>query len=302
MAMASKQAPGSSPSPGGPAHARVERPVESRPSGGLFVNAILGVYRFFASLKLAVLSLTSLAATLAFATWFESTYGTKAVQDYVYKGAAFAILLAFLATNILCAALIRYPWKRRQTGFVITHAGLLVLIAGSYVHFKSGDEGTVGMLEGEKRSEMLRTDAPVFRLREVDPHGQEAVRAYEMPFKDGGPFGWGAGQSRIDNIFESGSQLASGGRLPSPGPAEEVLSKSGDPFTLRRQAVPAVVDPRDLARRRSRRPADGPDSASVQGAGDAGAPVGVARSRPISGSSSTVGSIASPGATACPPC
>ena len=27
-------------------------------------------------------------------------------------------------TNILCAALIRFPWKKRQTGFVITHAGL----------------------------------------------------------------------------------------------------------------------------------------------------------------------------------
>ena len=42
------------------------------------------------------------------------------------------ILLAFLGDNILCAALIRYPWKKRQTGFVITHAGLLILLAGSY--------------------------------------------------------------------------------------------------------------------------------------------------------------------------
>ncbi len=231
MAMASKQASGSSSSPGGPVPPRSNAPSPSRPpTGGPLVKMILGVYRFLASLKLAVLSLTGLAAFLAFATWFESTYGTKAVQVYVYKSAAFAILLAFLATNILCAALIRFPWKRRQTGFVITHAGLLVLIAGSYVHFKAGDEGMVGMLEGDKRAEMLRTDAPVFRVREVDPHGQEAARSYEMPFHDGGAFGWGAGQSRIDNVFDLGLNWLTRGRLPSPGPAEEVLSKSGDPF------------------------------------------------------------------------
>jgi enamine deaminase RidA (YjgF/YER057c/UK114 family) len=38
------------------------------------------VYKFLASLKLAVLTISGLAASLAFATWFESTYGTKAAQ------------------------------------------------------------------------------------------------------------------------------------------------------------------------------------------------------------------------------
>jgi len=51
------------------------------------------------------------------------------VNQWIYQTKGFAILLAFLGTNILCAALIRYPWKKRQTGFVITHAGLLVLLA-----------------------------------------------------------------------------------------------------------------------------------------------------------------------------
>ena len=93
------------------------------------------VYRFLASLKLAVFSLSSLAASLAFATWFDRTMERTAAQDYVYKSTWFAVLLAFLAINILCAALIRFPWKKRQTGFVITHAGLLILILGSYWSF-----------------------------------------------------------------------------------------------------------------------------------------------------------------------
>ena len=138
-------------------------------------SAVDAIYRFLASLKLAVISLSSLAASLAFATWFESTYGTTAVQDYVYRSTWFAVLLAFLATNILCAALIRYPWKKRQTGFVVTHAGLLVLIFGSYWSFRTADEGIVGMLEGETRSQLVRRNDPVIRIREVDPHTQEAA-------------------------------------------------------------------------------------------------------------------------------
>src|SRR3954447_6495279 len=167
------------------------------------MRAIDAVYRFLASLKLAVISLCSLAAALAVGTFFERSYGTSAAQDYVYQSTWFAVLLAFLATNILCAALIRYPWKKRQTGFVVTHAGLLVLIFGSYWSFRTADEGIVGMLEGETRSQLVRRNDPVIRVREVDPHTQEAQREYDLPFKPG-PFAWGDGQAHLHNLFDLG--------------------------------------------------------------------------------------------------
>src|SRR4051812_41803807 len=104
-----------------------ERPPGSAPLSVVF-RLFDAVYRFFASLKLAVISLGTLAGVLAYATFFEKWYGTAAVQEWIYRSAGFSILLAFLAANVLCAALIRYPWKKRQTGFVIPHAGLLVLL------------------------------------------------------------------------------------------------------------------------------------------------------------------------------
>src|SRR5579871_4715603 len=107
------------------------------PSAPWPLRAVMAVYRFLASLKLAVFSILSLAASLAYATCYvEKFYGTVAVNEWVYESAWFSILLAFLATNILCAALIRFPWKRRQTGFVVTHAGLLVLIFGAWWGFQ----------------------------------------------------------------------------------------------------------------------------------------------------------------------
>ena len=49
------------------------------------------IYRFLASLKLAVISISTLAATLAYATFFESKYGGGAVQEWIYRSPGFAI-------------------------------------------------------------------------------------------------------------------------------------------------------------------------------------------------------------------
>jgi hypothetical protein len=166
MATATKKKPASPPPP------RADR--EPAPSlADRLARGVDAIYRFLASLKLAVISLSTLAGTLAYATFFEKWHGTAAVNETIYRGPFFAILLAFLGTNILCAALIRFPWKKRQTGFVITHAGLLVVLAGSYYSVRTSDEGQVGMLEGDVRSELVRVDHPVIRVKEMDPHTRQ---------------------------------------------------------------------------------------------------------------------------------
>jgi hypothetical protein len=195
------------------------------------VTGVEGIYRFLASLKLAVFSLASLAGTLAYATFFEKWYGTAAVNEYIYRGPAFAILLAFLGMNILCAALIRFPWKKRQTGFVITHAGLLILLAGSFYSVRTSDEGQVGMLEGDVRGELVRVDYPVIRVWEVDPHSNRDVREIDLPFRPGA-FSWGPGQPRPVGI---GGKLLSWFTFGLAGPSGsggEVLTRRDDPFQL----------------------------------------------------------------------
>jgi hypothetical protein len=101
-----------------------------------------------------------------------------------------------LGANILCAALIRFPWKRRQTGFVITHAGLLIVLAGSWFSLKYGDEGQVAMLEGETAATMTRTDAPVIRVRPLDPQAGTPTSEYAIPFRPGA-FAWPAGRFEV---------------------------------------------------------------------------------------------------------
>ena len=60
------------------------------------------------------------------------TRAFDAPRELVYRAWWFTVLMSLLAANILCAALKKFPWKRHQTGFLITHAGLLIVIGGSW--------------------------------------------------------------------------------------------------------------------------------------------------------------------------
>src|SRR4051812_34215156 len=190
MATATRKHSSSSPSP----RAEGQEPA-TRTIPGRFLLGCDAIYRFLASLKLAVFSLSTLAAVLAYATFFESWYGMAAVQEWIYRSKGFALLLAFLGMNILCAALIRFPWKKRQTGFVITHAGLLILLAGSWKSVQTADEGQLGMLEGETQKQLVRIDYPMMRVRKLDPKAEKPVSEHEMDFRPGN-FAWGPGRPR----------------------------------------------------------------------------------------------------------
>jgi hypothetical protein len=199
--------------------------------GGL--RACDAIYRFLASLKLAVISLGTLSAVLAYATYFESTYGTAAAQEWIYKSKGFAILLLFLGANILCAALIRFPWKLRQTGFVITHTGLLILLAGSWMSVRTADEGQLGMLEGETQSQLVRMDYPVVRVRKLDPHTQAPVHPEYVYDVRPGNFAWGPGRPRPRGVLGTLAGAATLGLLNGrDGQADVLANTPDDPFKL----------------------------------------------------------------------
>ncbi|MFM1801729.1 MAG: hypothetical protein RJA81_1081 [Planctomycetota bacterium] len=163
----------------------------------VFGSLVWQTYGFLASLKLAVISLSALAALLAYATFFESWYGTQAARAYVYRSPIFYIVNFLLFANILCAATIRYPWKRHQTGFVITHIGLLTLIVGSLISQKFTDDGELGLAEGEATKQLIRSQKPVIRVRvpEKDDTGRTvSLQEYELDIYPG-VFPWKAGRT-----------------------------------------------------------------------------------------------------------
>lgn len=148
-------------------------------------------FRFLASLKLAVVLLVSLAIVLSWATVLETRQGADYARWYVYGARWFVGLLAVLGVNIFCAAAIRFPWKRHQTGFVITHAGLLILLTGSILTFARGIEGRVSLVEGQSTQTMSLSGQDQIHAFWV---GRPQEASYEFTFEPG-PSEWSAGKT-----------------------------------------------------------------------------------------------------------
>jgi len=104
----------------------------------------------FVSAGTAITLLVLLGAVLIFSTIYESQFGTAAVQHLVYKTWWFLGLLGLIFLNVLFASLVRLPFKKEQTGFHITHIGLLIILFGAMLTCVVGREGRLGLQEGEK--------------------------------------------------------------------------------------------------------------------------------------------------------
>src|ERR1044072_7665383 len=91
------------------------------------------VFRFFASLKLAVVLLAVLIIGAIAGTLYESTFDAKVARAYVYGAPWFNLWLLLLAANLIVSALSRWPWKKHYVAFLITHLGTMTLMAGTLV-------------------------------------------------------------------------------------------------------------------------------------------------------------------------
>ena len=175
------------------------RPKLVSPDQPFLVRALLYTYQFAASLGLAVVLLSLMALALIFATFVEATFNTDVVQFYVYRSWWFGLIYALLGVNIFCAAAIRYPWKRHQTGFVITHIGLLMLLLSGAISRSKGIDAQVHVWENHA-SELAFDNSYYFDLRidnqasrppsTLDPMAEEVER-HAVDFAPG-MFNWSA--------------------------------------------------------------------------------------------------------------
>lgn len=120
------------------------------------------LFGFLSSLKLAVIVILSLATVLAVGTVYESLHDTDTAKHYVYGTWWFTAILGVLGLNVFFAALSRWPWKRHHIGFLVTHLGILILLAGSLVTLIEGYEGQMILAEGETGKKMTIKESQLF--------------------------------------------------------------------------------------------------------------------------------------------
>jgi cytochrome c-type biogenesis protein CcsB len=200
-------------------------------SGGL-----KSIVEALASLRLAVVTMMALGASLVTATFYEASHGTAAAQRVFYRAPWFAALLGVLAVSVFLSAVVRWPWNRHQIGFVIAHAGILLLLLGSVVSLFAGLDGRLTLAEGETSSRIAldgetltvalpdgtRAAVPVsFQSRPPAPgarvplDGSADVVVEEF-----------AANARLDDVWAEGTDGAAG-----PPALQFTLEGRGDPLS-----------------------------------------------------------------------
>ncbi len=89
--------------------------------------------RTLGSLKLAVVLIAALALAMSAASIYETRQGTEAALRVFYGSAWFALLMAALGANVLASLITRWPWRRSQAGFAITHVAILTILLGALI-------------------------------------------------------------------------------------------------------------------------------------------------------------------------
>jgi hypothetical protein len=161
-------------------------------------------FKFFASIKLAVVLLAVLIVASIAGTIYESSFDAKVARAYVYGAPWFNLWLLLLVANLTVSALSRWPWKKHHVAFLITHLGIITLLFGSLIGRIWGIEGTITLFKGEPPTNRLLIDEHQLRVRDTDGivkgYKAEFINRYPTPEKplDLGPLASGARLSIVD--------------------------------------------------------------------------------------------------------
>lgn len=136
------------------------------------------VFKFFASLKLAVVLLAVLIVAAIAGTIYESSFDAKVARVYIYGAPWFNFWLVLLGANLTVSALSRWPWRKHHVAFLVTHLGIITLLTGSLIGRIWGTEGTITLFKGEPPSNRLLVDEHQLRVRDIDG----MVKGYRAEF------------------------------------------------------------------------------------------------------------------------
>jgi len=132
------------------------------------------------SLRFAAMILVLLAVAMVCATVYESMHGTERALAHFYGTRWFAFLLLLLAINISASVVARFPFKRKQIGFLITHASILVILVGACITKYWATAGKLALFEGQTVRHFQSSRERLSLCRPDDPEGQ-VVAATDLP-------------------------------------------------------------------------------------------------------------------------
>lgn len=107
------------------------------------------LFHFLSGIHFAIALILTAALTVIAGTLIESkTASHLLAARWTYEHPFFQVLLLCFFINILFSALHRWPFQKKHIPFLITHLGLLMVIAGTILKFRYGLQGQMSVWEG----------------------------------------------------------------------------------------------------------------------------------------------------------
>ncbi len=125
---------------------------------------------FLGSIKPAIPVLTLVAFAMAWATFIESRENGPVARELVYGSWWFMGLTIWICLALIFAVVVRYPWTKKHTGFIIVHAGLITTIVGGFMSLYGRIEGTMTLKEGTA-SNIIERPIREFEMLEIPGAG-----------------------------------------------------------------------------------------------------------------------------------
>lgn len=127
--------------------------------------------KFFGSVHFAIILIALTVIFVILGTFLESWSGSHLyAAAFTYGNPFFQLLLWLYFVNILLATLRRMPFKRHHIPFIITHLGLLMILAGLLVKSYFGVQGSLGIAEGSGSNQIILPNT--FALLVEEKHKQ----------------------------------------------------------------------------------------------------------------------------------
>jgi ResB-like family len=218
------------------------------PSRGLMKKADRLAY-LTGNLWFGIAQLTVMMVFLMVATVYETkvggTEGNRAAYAAYYNHWSFGLIFVLFFVTIFCTTMRKWPFRVSQIGWLATHLGLLVTMAGCMVMFWGTYDGFAKLLEGDtithvsSRSEReLRIAIPALRfdqkfLVEVDRDPEESDVEQVIEFPVTSPSGETRHfTARIDRFYSKADEFEEVRQNPRLAATEDAPAKAGFNFEI----------------------------------------------------------------------
>lgn len=139
---------------------------------------ISAFFRFIGGISFALILIAATASFAIIGTLLESiTDSHRYAAIFTYGSPLFSLLLWGFFLNILISALRRFPFKRRHIPFLITHLGMLMVLAGTLIKSYFGTQGTMTIVEGSSSDEIF---LPESYALSIEAKGEASPQFYSL--------------------------------------------------------------------------------------------------------------------------